>query len=146
MLAIQITFWIQGLFSGFVTSGRMAALVRRALAEVRTVPVLVRTVPVLLVYLFFTRVCTLRGILVGRFLLPGTYGPVCVPHTYTRFCSLTAVIVFSNPGEDHTKNSSVVLKAIRIRTKISINFIHTFSNSAYRWTHAIIPLPNPCTL
>jgi len=56
-VAIRITVWIQGLFSGFVTIGRygkwltdtklliilirqMAALVRRALAEVCTVPVL----------------------------------------------------------------------------------------------------------
>jgi len=51
-MAIQITIWIQGLFSGFVSievvNGRsfilirqMAALVRQALAEVCTVPVLV---------------------------------------------------------------------------------------------------------
>jgi len=56
-VAIRITVWIQGLFSGFVTIGRyekwltdknlllvlirqMAALVRHALAEVCTVPVL----------------------------------------------------------------------------------------------------------
>jgi len=56
-VAIRITIWIQGLFSGFVIIGRygkwltdinlllilireMAALVRRALAEVCTVPVL----------------------------------------------------------------------------------------------------------
>jgi len=53
-VAIPITVWIQGLFSGFVTIGRygkwstdmlilihqMAALVRRTLAEVCTVPVL----------------------------------------------------------------------------------------------------------
>ena len=56
-MAIWITVWIQELFSGFVTIGRygkwltdinlllilirqMAAMVRRALAEVRTVPVL----------------------------------------------------------------------------------------------------------
>jgi len=49
---IRITVWIQGLLSEFVTIGRygkwltlilirqMAALVRRALAEVRAVPVL----------------------------------------------------------------------------------------------------------
>jgi len=57
LAVIQITVWIQGLFSRFVTIGRygkwltginlllmlirqMAALVRRALAEVCTVPVL----------------------------------------------------------------------------------------------------------
>jgi len=57
-MAIRITVWIQGLFSGFVTIGRygkwwtdinlllvviwqMAALVTRALVEVCTVPVLV---------------------------------------------------------------------------------------------------------
>jgi len=56
-MAIQITVWIDGLFSGFVTIGRygkwltdinllvmiiqqMAALVRRALAVVCTVPLL----------------------------------------------------------------------------------------------------------
>jgi len=56
-VAIRITVWIQGLFSGFDTIGRygewltdinlllilirqMAALVRRALAEVCTVPML----------------------------------------------------------------------------------------------------------
>jgi len=56
-VAIRITVWIQGLFSGFITIGRygkwltdinlllmlirqMAALVRRALAEVRTVAAL----------------------------------------------------------------------------------------------------------
>ena len=56
-VAIRSTVWIQGLFSGFVTTGRygkwlthinlllilihqIAALVRRALAEVCTVPVL----------------------------------------------------------------------------------------------------------
>jgi len=61
-MAIRITVWIQGLFSGFVTNGRhgkslrdinlllmlihqMVALVRRALVEVCTVPVL-------LVYIF----------------------------------------------------------------------------------------------
>jgi len=52
---IRITVWIQGLLSEFVTIGRygkwltlilirqMAALVRRALAEVSTVPVLLVT-------------------------------------------------------------------------------------------------------
>jgi len=56
-MAIRITVWIQGLFSGFVTVGRygkwlteidlllilirqMATLARRALAEVCTLPVL----------------------------------------------------------------------------------------------------------
>ena len=56
-MAIRFTVWIRGLFSGFVTIGRygnwltninlllvlirqMAAMVRRALAEVRTVSVL----------------------------------------------------------------------------------------------------------
>ena len=56
-MAIRIIVWIQGLFSGFVTTERygkwltdinlllilirqMVALVRRALAEVRTVPVI----------------------------------------------------------------------------------------------------------
>jgi len=60
LVAIRITIWIQGLFSGFVNIGRygkwltdlnlllmlirqMAALVRRALAEVYTVPVLLVT-------------------------------------------------------------------------------------------------------
>jgi len=55
--AIQITVWIQGLFSGFITIGRygkwltvislllilirpMVALVRHALVEVCTIPVL----------------------------------------------------------------------------------------------------------
>ena len=57
LLAIQITIWIQRLFTGFVTIGRhgkwltdinlplilirqMVALVRRALVDVFTVPVL----------------------------------------------------------------------------------------------------------
>jgi len=60
-MAIHITVWIRGLFSGFVTIGRygkwstdinlllilirqMPALVRRALAEVCTVPVLLVSV------------------------------------------------------------------------------------------------------
>jgi len=56
-MAVRITVWIQGLFAGFLTIGRyeklltdtnllfilirrMAALVRRALAEIGIVPVL----------------------------------------------------------------------------------------------------------
>jgi len=52
LVAIRITVWIQGLFSGFITIGiekgkvirQMAAVVRRALVEVCTAPVLLLSI------------------------------------------------------------------------------------------------------